>query len=181
MTLISEAYREQLAQKHVHSADFGKMGSNQLKAGTVLGMCQLYDTDSVLDYGCGKGEFALRLPFPITNYDPAIPKFAATPKPHDIVICADVLEHIEPEYLDDVLDDLKRVTKKAGLFIICLVEARKHLPDGRNAHICLLPKEEWLAKIGERFKIKVSEGIKASADGTPAEKEIWLHVAVEPK
>jgi len=89
-----------------------------------------------------------------------------------------VLEHIEPEYLDNVLDDLKRVTKVAGLFIICLVPANKVLGDGRNAHICLLTAQEWLDRLEPRFKIQTHHVTQSSEDPP---RDMWLHVTVEAK
>jgi hypothetical protein len=65
----------------------------------------------------------------------------------------DVLEHIEPDCLDDVLDDLKRVTKGIGFFTVACGPAAKVLPDGRNAHLIQEPPEWWLPKLLERFDL----------------------------
>jgi len=40
------------------------------------------------------------------------------PSPASFVACIDVLEHIEPELLDNVLDDLRRVTAQIGVFTV---------------------------------------------------------------
>jgi hypothetical protein len=62
-------------------------------------------------------------------------------------------EHIEPELLDNVLNDLQRVTMKFGLFTIHTGPAAKTLPDGRNAHLIQEPLSWWENKIKLRFKI----------------------------
>lgn len=116
-----------------------------LKANTAL--------PSVLDYGCGKGFLAEELDFPIWEYDPAIPGKERLPKPADLVICTDVLEHIEPDQLDAVLDDLRRVTKRIGVFAISTSPAFKKFEDGSNTHRIVMPKTWWQMKLAEYFEI----------------------------
>ena len=65
-----------------------------------------------------------------------------------------MLEHIEPECLDAVLDDLRRVTRKAGLFEVSTVLGGTHLPDGRDAHLIVEPLEWWRPKIEARFRVE---------------------------
>jgi len=65
----------------------------------------------------------------------------------------DVLEHIEPDYLDKVLADLQSITRKYGFFSVHTGPAGKVLPDGRNAHIIQQPTSWWLPKLCERFEI----------------------------
>ena len=168
--MISEAYRQQLQTLHETVPTFGAGGTGTASATKILELCDQYHTNDVLDYGCGKGALAGALSFPIQQYDPGIPGHADRPKPADIVVCCDVLEHVEPEYLDAVLDDLMLLTVKAGHFAIALTPAQKHLPDGRNAHICLLPPSLWLDKLWKRFHV-VSEEVDTN----------WLTVTVEPK
>ena len=68
------------------------------------------------------------------HYEPSRPDWAATPQAAERVACIDVLEHIEPDLLDNVLDDLQRVTKRWGIFTVHTGLAKRILPDGRNAH-----------------------------------------------
>ncbi|HKV00429.1 MAG TPA: hypothetical protein VJR58_34330 [Vineibacter sp.] len=58
-----------------------------------------------------------------------------------------MLEHVEPECLDDVLAELRRVTQEVGLFVVHLTAARKTLPDGRNAHLIQQPADWWSDRI----------------------------------
>jgi len=122
-------------------------------------LCEQYKTQSVLDYGCGKASLSLHLPFTITSYDPAITKFAEEPEPADVVVCVDVMEHVEEPYVDVVLDHLKQLTRKVMLLHIALIPAKKQLPDGRNAHITLKPVEWWKEKIDTRFSM-LSENLE---------------------
>ena len=72
-----------------------------------------------------------------------------------MVACIDVLEHVEPQCLESVLDDLKRLTKRVGLFTVHTEPAKKTLPDGRNAHLIQQPPSWWLPKFLSRFDLVV--------------------------
>lgn len=108
---------------------------------------------SVLDYGCGKGFLSEELDFPIWEYDPAVAGKDRLPRPADLVVCADVLEHIEPEQLDSVLDDLRRVTLHVGVFVICTSPSFKTFHDGTSTHLIIMPKTWWQMKLAEYFEI----------------------------
>jgi hypothetical protein len=89
----------------------------------------------------------------VHHYDPAIPEWAAPPAPCAFVACIDVLEHIEPALLDNVLDDLKRLTLQSGFFTVHTGPAVKRLDDGRNAHLIQQPYDWWLPKLMDRFEL----------------------------
>ena len=147
---ISPGYLEQNRALHQHG-DYGVQGWRW--AQPVLQLCQDFKTRDVLDYGCGQRSLEKALGFPIRNYDPCIPGLDAPPEPADVVACTDVLEHIEPGCLDEVLDDLKRVTRIAGLFLVNTRPAMKFLPDGRNAHLIQEPRSWWLPRFEQRFEV----------------------------
>lgn len=149
--LISDYYRNQNAQLHESIPGYGE--SSAKWAPTVQQIADGLNTRDILDYGCGKRKLEEALGYPIKNYDPAIPGLDARPERADVVVCSDVLEHIEPECLDDVLNDLQRVTRKAGFFVISTRKAEKKLPDGRNAHLIVKPYQWWLPKLWDRFSI----------------------------
>lgn len=154
MTLISEGYRKEQEELHknpnygVASVSFAPMVSkliNDLKV------------EKILDYGAGKGRLAESIrpdhKILIELYDPAIPEWSDDPDPCDFVTCIDVLEHIEPDCLDNVLDDLKRVTSCYGFFTIHTGPAVKVLTDGRNAHLTQEDYTWWMPKLWSRFDI----------------------------
>ena len=71
-----------------------------------------------------------------------------------MVVCIDVLEHIEPEFLEDVLDHLQTLTQHILLCSIHMGPAGKVLDDGRNAHLIQQPMSWWMPKIFERFQVQ---------------------------
>lgn len=154
--LISEDYRR--IQQALHeNPDYG-VASVQF-APLVADTVRKYQVRELLDYGAGKGrlgeelEWLVSWPIAIRHYDPAIPEWSATPGPCGFVTCLDVLEHIEPALLTNVLDDLKRVTAGTGMFTVHTGPARKILADGRNAHLIQRPPQWWLPQIMERFEL----------------------------
>lgn len=149
--LISASYTALNRQLHAENLAYGVGGNRH--APVVLKLIEKLNTRSVLDYGCGKGYLAKALPFPIWEYDPAIPEKAASPRPADLVVCTDVLEHVEPEHLKAVLHDLKRVVQKIGYFVIHTEPSQKVLADGRNAHLIQHDKAWWRHKLKKVFVV----------------------------
>lgn len=154
MPLISDAYREQQTAMHAK----GNYGTASLQYGGLVS--KLIDSTKIttlLDYGCGKMMNLSKVLAPghdveYTGYDPAIPELSIK-EPAQMVCCIDVLEHIEPEYLDDVLDDLKALVQVCGFFTVHTGPAIKTLPDGRNAHLIQQPPKWWLDKLWQRFSV----------------------------
>ncbi len=105
--LISEEYRKM--QQDLHQNPNYGVASVQY-APTVADILNQVRPTELLDYGAGKGRLGETLktlmpsPPAIRHYDPARPDWSATPQPAPFVTCIDVLEHIEPELLDNVLD-----------------------------------------------------------------------------
>lgn len=116
-------------------------------------LLKLEDVRTMVDYGAGKGRLGeklteMGLPRPVTleQYDPGIPDIAEPPSPADMVVCIDVLEHIEPQYLQDVLKDLRRCALRYLLVTIHCGPAEKVLSDGRNAHLIQAPPSQWCSE-----------------------------------
>lgn len=108
---------------------------------------------TVLDYGCGKGVLSERLSVPIWNYEPAITGKDRPPRPADLVLCFDVLQCVEPDYLDAVLMDVARCTLTLAYFVIVLGPSDRVLPDGRNAHLIQQDTEWWRGRLARYFTI----------------------------
>lgn len=151
MQLITDTYKDLNSQLHASRPDYGTSGRKW--AGQILELSISLNSRDILDYGCGKSTLAQNLPFHIQQYDPAVTEYSALPKPADIVVCTDVLEHIEPELLREVLDHLASLVKKVGFFVIACRPAAKTLPDGRNAHLIVEPPTWWLSALWERFDV----------------------------
>jgi hypothetical protein len=151
MPLITEEYLELNKQLHAKNPRYGTQGTSYLD--NIIKIAGMFNTQDILDYGCGKSTLALNLPFVIKQYDPAIPKFAELPRDADIVICTDVLEHIEPWCLEDVLDHIQSLARQACFISGSVVPAHKTLPDGRNAHLIQKPARWWMDKLWDRFDV----------------------------
>ena len=153
MPLISPEYLEQ--NKALHSR--GGYGAGSFRwSELVTNLRDELGATTVLDYGCGQGTlgYALGNPEWFSEYDPAIPGKDETPENSvDLVICTDVLEHIEPENLNEVLEHLRKLAKKGLLAVISIRPASKTLDDGRNAHLSLKTPDEWRVVLEERFDI----------------------------
>ena len=154
--LISSEYRSLNAQLHESNLAYGVgAGKHAPVVKKLIATLKTADNlpPSVLDYGAGKRYLSKALPFPIFEYDPAIPAIAESPRPADLVCCLDVLEHIEPEKLKFVLDDLRRCVKQMGYFVINTKAAAKTLPDGRNTHLIQENQAWWSAQLGQYFTV----------------------------
>jgi len=113
----------------------------------------------LLDYGCGSNlslRETLKPERPITYqcYDPGVPEYSEAPVPAELVTCIDVLEHIEPMYLEDVLDHLEDLAEVALFASVHMGPAGKVLEDGRNAHLTQEPPAWWLPKFLKRFDLQ---------------------------
>jgi hypothetical protein len=167
--LISAQYAALNAQLHRENLAYGVGGGKHADIVRQL-VAGLKAPVSVLDYGCGKGYLAKALDFAIWEYDPAIPGKDTSPRPADLVICTDVLEHVERETLAFVLNDLKRCVKQIGYFVVHTKAAKKTLPDGRNTHLIQKHEAWWRTKLERSFTI-----------GKIIQKGPELHVIVAPK
>jgi FkbM family methyltransferase len=169
--VISPEYLELNKRLHVENPDYGISGSK--RAEVVRNLVESVKPASVLDYGCGKSTLAMALPFPIWEYDPAIPGKDAPPRPADLVICTDVMEHVEKEFLEAVLLDLARCTLKVCYLVVNTAPARKTLADGRNAHLIQKPLEWWQEMLSRYFEVAKIEtaGVEVTAILGPKKKE----------
>lgn len=158
--MISEAYLEQISRLH-RIRLWGSSGYSH--APVVADYCQELKAKTVLDFGCGRATLKKTLldldPYlSILEYDPAIPGKDKPPEPADLLVANDVLEHIEPQYLDETLKYIRSLAIKGAYFTIALTPSKVSLPDGRNAHLIIEPAEFWLENLMEAgFTIVRSE------------------------
>ena len=160
---ISNEYLDTLKEYHANpTAPFAGSDGKWVEFVVIKAIC--FGADTILNYGAGKGVITESLrnthDFTVVEYDPAIKGKEEKPKGQfNFVICIDVLEHIEEQYISAVLDELSWYVKRGGFFTICLKPARKHtLPDGRGAHILLKSKEWWLKELMERWDVVEEAG-----------------------
>jgi hypothetical protein len=115
---------------------------------------------SVLDYGSGNSDFKNTVEklypdynFEIVEYEPSIPELNVDPAKCDMTICVDVLEHIEPDKIDNVLSHIIEKTNKICFLSICVVESHGQFDDGTNLHLIVEPVEWWIKKLEEKFNM----------------------------
>lgn len=155
--LISPEYRKLQNDLHERDADYGMMA--QFYGETISEMVKVLGVTEVLDYGCGHNRSLMKTFKPegecrVQCYDPGVPEYADLPDPSQMVVCIDCLEHIEPEYIEDVLDHLEELTGEVLFATVHTGPAKRTLADGRNAHLIQKPQEWWVPKFMERFTMK---------------------------
>jgi len=152
---ITEEYRRQQQELH-RNPHYGVASIGY--APIVKQLVEQFGARSISDYGAGKCNLKRKLDelgvkgveyFP---YDPAFPEYGP-PSPADLVCCIDVLEHIEPDYLDNVLGELRGILRKYAFLTIHTGAARKVLSDGRNAHLIQKPRSWWLPILSKYFEV----------------------------
>ena len=179
MDLLSKEYKEQLEQLHTKKKTFGR-NTNQ-NANDVVDYLIKYNPTSIIDYGCGKGEL---LPIlqrhcifaDVQGYDPAIPEYSTLPdKKFDMLVSTDVLEHIEPDYLDNVLQHINATFTKVAYLIIACGPAKKTLPDGRNAHLIQEGLDWWKPRLEKHIDGQIVETVYTDRTYFHDKKQTYLN------
>ena len=158
---ISPEYKALQEKFHDDTPHYGTSGAEHASR-VFLGAAQILKSNGrcrVLDYGCGKETLrkAIEESFPhvpgisISGYDPGRRGLDAEPEKAEMVVCTDVMEHIEPDCVDAVVRHIHDLTECVAIIDVALQPAQKVLPDGRNAHICLRPVDWWLSYLRKYF------------------------------
>jgi len=130
----------------------------------------LYRT--AVDYGCGKGGTirwlnGLAPHLQITGYDPGNPDYRDVElTQYDLAYSCDVFEHIEREDIPHTIHTMQSLAP-VNILIIDLTPAKKHLPDGRNAHVTLLSKDEWIDLIEQESRTHHTDNIQTYSQPDP--------------
>ena len=155
--IIDPIYQAQLAE--MHSQGRFVRGSKMLKA--LRPFLDQYQPASVLDFGCGHGALmaSISQAYPgtkVEGYDPGNSQHNRMPKrSFDAVVSADVFEHIEPEHLASTLQIISSKILVAGWFRIACYPAKKHLPDGRNAHLIVESPNWWRQQLLANMNVNI--------------------------
>jgi hypothetical protein len=140
-------------QVELHSRPNGYGGKGNKWAPSVSGLIDRFHATSVLDYGCGEGTLMRDLRpmcdarIRLAEYDPGVPSKDAMPGFADLVVCTDVLEHVEPDLLDGVLVHLRLLARKAIFAVIATRPSGKTMADGRNAHLIVEQAPWWTDRL----------------------------------
>lgn len=155
--MFSPEYKALQEQFHRECPAYGVSGHKY--AQHIEHLAQKLNTRDILDYGCGKATLQKSLPYPIQNYDPFIPEFNKRPNSARLTVCSDVMEHIEPDHVQHVLNDIRNLTLDLVFFQIATRPAAKILPDGRNAHLIVEPINWWLERLLPYFSTNAVQDI----------------------
>jgi len=157
--LVSKKYKEKITALHKQR----KWGGNVSRKipDRIKKYMTLSRTKSILDYGAGYGAFkqAMLGKYDIHEYEPGIIGKDEDPPICDVTVCFDVLEHVEPGKIDNVLKHMYDKTRYWALVNICTIPAGQHFPDGQNLHLLVRESNWWLEKLKydwEMFNIKDS-------------------------
>ncbi len=113
--LASKHYRKQLQEMH-KEIKWGRDG--WLSAGEVFLFKQELGAESILDYCSGRVTLAqAKSTIRVYEYDPGIKGKDALPKPCHLIVCTDVLEHVEPDAIDSVLSHVHKLATK-GIYLV---------------------------------------------------------------
>lgn len=147
--LISTQYQALNAQLHTDFDTYGAGGWQWI--GPALKFAEALGVNTILDYGCGKASFGKWTPvdYTVRAYDPVT--YPSEPPACGLVVCLDVMEHIEPDCLDDVLRHIRSKAERGAFFVIAMRPAQKTLADGRNAHLIVEDEKFWTSKLQEHF------------------------------
>lgn len=167
MKLITPEYAALNRQLHENGLDYGG-GYFTDPPGTAT-LARLAQVSDVLDYGCGQGFLKKQLAsispdLTVYEYDPAIPGKDHMPKPAGLVACFDVLEHVEPDLLENVICHIRDLTLVAAYVGVHHGAASKTLADGRNAHLIQEGQLWWAARLGKHFEIKKRSGASPASN-----------------
>lgn len=153
--LHTPEYQSMLKDMHASQTRWGSTAGRWAVA--VLSYSGQLQAKTILDYGCGKQALKAaigdRVDVKVTCYDPGIEGLDSEPEPADLVACIDVLEHVEPELIDNVLAHIRSKALKGVFLLISTRKAIAVLPDGRNAHLIVQPAAWWIEKVKQHFSV----------------------------
>ena len=170
MTLINDDYKRQLQEMHDNNKKFNRSGAKKLNL--IQEFIEKYTPTSVIDFGCSDGELlpllVERYNINAVGYDPGVVEFENIPTTAvDCLTSTDVLEHVEPEMIDDTLKIINTLFTKSAFLLIASYPAKKSLPDGRNAHLIIEGVDWWKAKLETFIDGKIVETEIESLIRTP--------------
>ncbi len=157
--LISDGYVAELKKLHSNAEGFGSGLKTTQHYSLIKNLVLKNNISSVLDFGCGKGNFINyakeNLPgVKVEGFDVASEKYSILPNDEfDMVVCLDVMEHVEFGSLSHVLSEIRQRTGKLFICSVANYPANRKLSDGRNAHVTQLPFAYWFSLLSGFFKV----------------------------
>lgn len=153
--MIRPEYVEVLKKTREGWKDWGSSASKNAD-GLVRYLNKHKNITHILDFGCGTGQLKtyllgrtdLRAGIEIHEYDPSVPgKDKIEPYLYDLIVTLDVLEHIEPESLDETLAWIREHSLRQWHHVDCNDGGGNKLADGRDVHLIIEEPEWWYAQL----------------------------------
>ncbi len=157
--IISDEYRDQLKQFHDERTvkkSWGATGQRNFGQEVMYYLIHRPKYETVLDFGSGQAKLGQFITENIerkciapeiiwTNYDPGIAKYSRLPSSRfDLIVSSDVLEHVEPDMVEQTCEWIRDHAKKAIYMHIACDPAGLRLPDGRNVHLSCHKMDWWI-------------------------------------
>lgn len=180
-TLISKKMLKQNQILHSNKKE-GFGGSGHKQAERVADFATEISAKTLLDYGCGKSTLRkqlkkMKFKIKMFEYDPAVKGKNKMPAAADLVVCTDVMEHVEPKMVQNVLRHIFALAHQGIYFAIATRPANKILPNGKNAHLIIEGAEWWMDQI-EKLPWRILDMQDVRKGGTPDgpnhEVRFWL-------
>lgn len=138
--MISDQYKAILKQSHELNPQWGASVAYWMPH--IQPLIDKHQPADIMDFGCGKGVLKTLVDIPVYEYDPPLNKYDLMKA--DLLIACDVLEHVETHELGNVLITLSELYNKGYFITASYQKAKFTLSDGRNAHITLFTRDEWI-------------------------------------
>jgi hypothetical protein len=148
--MISEAYQRKITEYHKTHL-WG--GAVEGKAFEIECIAKDNGCSTILDFGCGFGALKNKIghKLQVTEYDAGIEGKNKLPAgKFDMVVCCDVMEHVEPMFVDQTIDWLYYYATNMIYVSICCAPSLETFDDGSNLHLTIQTPSWWMSRFEER-------------------------------
>ena len=162
----SESWLQRHRDTHSRHAEFGTHRHPYLQDLIKQVAAELTDGDrpTLLDYGCGKGAFLWEMNQSglfrfARGYDPAVAAFKPRPSQlYDLVVCLDVLDQTEDEFVEPIIEDVAQFTGRFAIFDVITVQTP------RLTHLNPRSAAVWKEILGRHMSVDQAIVRKATED-----------------
>ena len=164
--MISDSYKEQLQLLHGSKRNWGGGGAKNFGDEIRSYLIKRPKYTTVLDFGAGQRKLGKFVTDDLqrrsrakeivwTDYDPGVVGIDRLPSGRfDLIVSSDVMEHIEPDMVEQTCEWLRDHATKAIYMHIATMPSGVILPYGRNAHLSCHKIAWWLDQlVGEGWQL----------------------------